>query len=209
VGTTNFSIQRCYVKNTRTGLYLADNSVDGGIFQDCFGDYTDSSVTYSCNTVMKSVGYTSTAAGQTAVYGTHWKSRFISATAGALEVLCNEPTAKTAAQCVITAGSPKFNSSGSVLMTVVGQQVVWEMPFFALGHTALANSALVVSGSSTGNQSYEFQYDVGAGYNGTWLSATAANFVAVGAINPAVGIKLKVRATCVTALLPLIIILKL
>ena len=198
-GNTNCKIQRCYVTNTRTGLYLTDNSVDGVVFQDCAGDYADTNATTSNNTIIKNVAYTSTASGQTAVYGTHWKTRFVSSTAGVFEVLCNEPSVQSASQCYVSSGSPKFNSVGSVLMTVASQQIIWEMPFFALGHTALANVALSLAGTNTGNLSYEFQYDLGAGYNGTWLTANATNFTGVGAIDPAVGIKIKLRVTCVTA----------
>jgi hypothetical protein len=137
--------------------------------------------------------------GQTAVYGTHWKDSFTSTTVGKVEILCNEPTTASAAQCAITSGTPQFNSVGQVAMTVAGQQVTWEMPYFAKGHTALENLAPTLTGTNTGNLTYEFQCDKGAGYGGTWLTLNAANLTAQGAIDPALGFRLKVRVTCATA----------
>jgi hypothetical protein len=73
------------------------------------------------------------------------------------------------------------------------------MPYFAKGHTALANLAPTLTGTNTGNLAYEFQCDKGTGYNGTWLTLNATNLNAQGAIDPVQGVKLKVRARCTTA----------
>lgn len=189
-------VQRCYTSNTRVGPFAFVNSDNNVLLQDVKGDYADTSVIASLNTVAKGVSLLGATTGQTSVYGTHWKDSFRSATVGAIEIFCNEPTAASAAECVVTSGSPKFNSAGQVALTVVGQQVTWEMSYFARGHTALANSAPTLTGTNTGNMSYEFQYDKGAGYNGSWLTLNAANLTGAGAITPAVGVKLKVRATC-------------
>lgn len=192
-------IQRCYTSNTRTGPYAFLNSDNNITIETVAGDYADTSVIAALNTIAKGVRLTGTTTGQTSVYGTHWKDSFTSATVGKIEILCNEPTTASAAQCAITSGSPKFNSAGQVALTVVGQQVTWEMPYFAKGHTALANLAPTLTGTNTGNLTYEFQYDKGAGYNGTWLTLNATNLNGAGAITPATGVKLKVRATCATA----------
>ncbi len=192
-------LQRLFVSNTRTGPWAFVNSDNNVLLQDVRGDYADTSVIASLNTLAKGVALLGATTGQISVYGTHWKDSFRSATVGAVEILCNEPTVASAAQCAITSGTPKFNSAGQVAMTVVGQQVTWEMPYFARGHTALANLAPTLTGTNTGNLTYEFQYDFGAGYNGVWLVINAANLTGAGAINPAVGFRLKVRATCATA----------
>lgn len=192
-------LQRCFVLNTRTGPWSFVNSDNNVMIENVYADYADVSVIAALNCTAKSVALLGATTGQVSVYGTHWKSSFTSATVGKIEILCNEPTATSAAQCAITSGTPKFNSAGQVALTAVGQQVVWEMPFYALGMTALANLAPTLTGTTTGNLNYEFQYDIGSGYNGTWLTLNATNQVAVGAINPAVGIRLKVRATCATA----------
>ena len=68
-----------------------------------------------------------------------------------------------------------------------------EMPYFALGHTALGNVAPTYQTNNDANFTFEFQYDKGAGYNGVWLPINAANLSGAGAIDPAVGIRLKLR----------------
>lgn len=192
-------VQRCYTSNTRNGPYAFLNSDNNITIETVAGDYADTSVIAALNTIAKGVRLTGATTGQTSVYGTHWKDSFTSATVGKIEILCNEPTTASAAQCSVTSGSPKFNSAGQVALTVVGQQVTWEMPYFAKGHTALANLAPTLTGTNTGNLTYEFQYDKGAGYNGTWLTLNATNLNGAGAITQATGVKLKVRATCATA----------
>jgi hypothetical protein len=189
-------LQRIYTINTRTGPWAFLNSDNSIVIQDVRGDYADTSVVASLNTLTKGVALLGATAGQVSVYGTHWKDSFTSATVGKLEISCNEATSSTAAQCFVTSGVPQFNSSGQVAMTVVGQQIVWEMPYFARGHTALANLAPTLTGTNTGNLTYEFQCDTGGGYGGTWLTLNAANLTAQGAINPATGVKVKVQATC-------------
>ena len=191
--------KRCYLAGTRLNPWAVSNSDNEVVIENVISDYADTSALTSLNSVVKGCGLTGTTTGQSAVYGTHFEDRFTSTTAGVIEIVCNEPVSGTVNQCQVVYGVPLFNASGAVLMTVIGQQIIWEMPYFAIGHTALANSALSLVGTNTGNLSYEFQYDLGAGYNGTWLTANATNFTGVGAINPAVGIKIKLRVTCVTA----------
>lgn len=192
-------LQKIYTSNTRTGPWAFANSDNNVTIQNVKADYADTSVIAALNCVAKGVSLLGATTGQTAVYGTHWKDSFRSATVGAIEILCNEPTATSAAQCFISSGLPQFNSAGQVALTVVGQQVTWEMPYFARGHTALANLAPTLAGTNTANVSYEFQADKGAGYGGTWLTLNAANLAAQGSITPATGVRLKVRATCTVA----------
>ncbi len=192
-------LQRLYASNTRTNPWILQNTDNDVIIDDVFGDYADNAAIASLNTIARGVALTGQTAGQTAVYGTHWKDSFTSATIGKIEILCNEPTTLSAAQCAKTGGTPRFNSVGQVALTTVGDQVTWTMPYFAIGHTALANLAPTLTGTNTGNMTYQFQWDTGSGMNGTWLTLNAANLNAVGAINPATGIKLMVRATCATA----------
>lgn len=192
-------VQRVFCSNTRTGPWSFANSDNGIILEQVKGDYADTSVIASLNTLAKGVSLTGSTTGQVSVYGTHWKDSFTSATVGKIEVLCNEPTAETSAQCVSTSGTPRFNSAGQVALTTIGDEVTWEMPHFARGHTSLANLSATLAGTNTGNLVYEFQYDKGSGYNGTWLTINGTNLSGAGAIDPAVGVRLKVRARCQTA----------
>lgn len=191
--------KRCYFSNTRTGAYATTNSDTNVIIENVAGDYADTTVVASLNTVAKGQGMTAAVTGQVSVYGTHWRDRFISATVGAIEVLCNEPTVASASQCQIIAGTPKFNSSGSVLLTTVGDEVEWTMPYFALGHTSFQNVAPTLTGTNTGNLTYTFQYDIGAGWNGSWLTLNGANLSGIGGLPAHTGTRLKIRAICATA----------
>lgn len=192
-------VQRVYTSNTRTGPWAFTNSDSEIELSNVAGDYADTSVLASLNTVCKGGTLLGDTTGQVSVYGTHWKDSFTSATVGKVEILCNEASPLSASQCSIVAGTPKFNSSGQVALTVLNDQVLWEMPYFALGHTALANLAATITGTNTGNLTYEFQCDKGAGYGGSWLTLNAANLTAQGAITPSTGFKLKVRAICAVA----------
>lgn len=199
-------LKRMYLANTRTGPYAFVNSDNNVKIENCGGDYADTSVIAALNTVVKNAALTGATTGQVSVYGTHWMTRFTSATAGFAELLCNEPTAASAAQCFASGGAPQFNSSGSVLLTKVGDQVTWEMPFSAIGYTAFTNSAPTITGTNVtyssgarwGNHDLEFQVNTGSGYGGTWLALTAANLIAQ-TFNSTTGFQLKIRATCAVA----------
>lgn len=198
------TIKRMFLSGTRGGPYGFVNSDTNILIENCMGDYADTTVMAGLNAIEKNVGMTSATTGQVSVYGSHWKTRFTSTTAGFTEITCNEPTSASAAQCSATGGSPQFNSSGSVLLTKVGDQITWEMPYFAIGYTAFTNIAPTITGTNVtfgtrwGNHDIEFQIDTGSGYGGTWLNLTAANLIAQ-TINSTTGFKLKVRATCAIA----------
>lgn len=199
-------IKRMYLSNTRTGPYAFVNSDSNVVIENVSGDTADTSVMTALNAIEKNVQMTSATTGQVSVYGTHWRTRFTSTTAGFTEILCNEPTALSTPQCFVSGGSPQYNSSGSVLLTKIGDQVTWEMPFFATGYTAFTNSAPTITGTNVtyssgarwGNHDLEFQVNTGSGYGGTWLALTAANLI-TNAFTSTTGFKLKVRATCAVA----------
>lgn len=198
------TIKRMFLSNTRVGPYSFVNSDTNILIENVSGDYADTTVQAGLNATMKNVGITSATTGQVSTYGTHWITRFISTTSGFAEILCNEPTTTSAPQCFVSGGAPQFNSSGSLLLTKVGDSVTWEMPFFAIGYTAFTNSAPVITGTNVtfgtrwGNHDIEFQVDTGSGYGGTWLNLTAANLIA-NTFNSTTGFRLKIRAKCAIA----------
>lgn len=200
------TVKRMFLSGTRTGPYAFVNSDTNILVENISGDTADTSVVAGLNATIKNAMLTGATTGQVSVYGTHWLTCFTSTTAGFAEVPCNEPTSASAAQCSATGGTPQFNSSGSVLLTKVGDQVTWEMPFFAIGYTAFTNSAPTItgtnvtysSGSTWGNHTLEFQVDTGSGYGGTWLALNATQLIA-NTFNSTTGFKLKIRATCLTA----------
>ena len=199
-------LQRCYATLTRVGTYVFVNSDDGVVVENIAGDYADTSTVAALNATIKNAGLSAATTGQVSVYGSHWLTRFTAATGGFAEITCNEPTAASAGQCQAVAGSPQFNSSGSVLLTKIGDEVIWEMPYFAVGYTAFSNVAPTVTGTNVtysanarwGNHDLYFQVDTGAGYGGTWLNLTAAALIA-NTFNSTTGFKLKIRAVCAVA----------
>jgi hypothetical protein len=84
-------------------------------------------------------------------------------------------------------------------MPNLNDTVTWVMPYFALGHTSMADVARTVTGTNTANFAIDFQYDTGAGFNGSWLTLNGTNLSGIGAIDPNTGIKFKVRATTTVA----------
>jgi hypothetical protein len=200
------TVKRCYATGTRTGLYAFVNSDTNVLLEHVYGDYADTTVLPALNAKAKNCGLTSATTGQVSVYGTHWHTRFTSTTAGFLEVLCNEPTTASAAQCAATGGTPRFNSSGSLILAAVNDQVTWETDWWVLGYTAFTNSAPTITGTNVtyssgarwGNHDIEYQIDTGSGWNGTWLALTAANLI-THTISASTGFKIKVRVTCATA----------
>lgn len=196
---SGIKLQRIYTINTRTGLHTLVNSDTGILVESVYGDFADTTTFAGLNAVLKGLGQTSATTGQVSVYGTHWLDEFTADTTGRIIALMNEPTALTTSQSNITVGTPRFNSSGQIALTAVGQRLEMEMPHFVIGHTAAANLAPTLTGTNTGNILIEFQFDKGTGYNGTWLTANQVNWNSVGAITPSIGIKLRLRITCVTA----------
>jgi hypothetical protein len=155
------------------------------------------------NATIRGGRYTPSTTGQTSVYGTHWQDAWSSTTAGRIVIACNEPTADTSDQCSFTlaaASGSGFTSAGNVSMKTLTDVVTWEMPYYALGITGFAASAPTITGTNAGNHTFDFQYDLndGAGYNGTWLTLNSTNLSAI-TVDPADGVKLKVRATVNTA----------
>lgn len=193
--TLQSEFNRIYLTGARTAVIAGSNTSSGIIADNIWGGAATANYVNSLNTTHRGFRGTSAVTGQSSVYGSHWMDQFTGTTTGRLIICCNEPTTVTSAQLTVTAGTPKFTSTGSIAMPGLGDQVIWEMPYFMLGHTAFAATAPTVTGTLTGNITLEFQYDTGSGYNGTWLTADATNLPAVGSWSPGTGIRIKVRAT--------------
>jgi hypothetical protein len=192
-------IQRVYVSNTRTGIMTGDNSSKGLVEENVFGDYADAvDVMAVLNMERKGMGGTGALSGQVSVYGTHWLNCFTSATAGRIAVLMNEPTAETATQVTLTNGAA-FTSGGSLYMPIIGHKVLFETPSYIIGHNSFTNTALIMAGGTATNYTYRYQIDKGAGF-GAFSAVLTATTLATAlsgetAINPSVGIKLRLEIT--------------
>lgn len=200
--TRSVVMRRVYTQNTRSAPFAVSNTVQGFEVYNFWGDAADAQANAAINSTVRGGRYTNSVTGQTSVYGTHWQDAWTSTTAGRLVIACNEPTTDTLDQCSFTlnaAAGSGFTSAGSVSMKTLTDEVVWEMPYYALGVTGFAASAPTITGTNAANHTLDFQHDLtGSGFNGVWLTLNAANLSAL-TVNPAIGVKLKVRATVNTA----------
>lgn len=199
----NVVVRRVYTENTRSAPFGVSNTVQGFEVYNFWGDAADSQAIAGINATVRGGRYTNSVSGQSAVYGTHWQDAWTSTTAGRLVINCNEPTSDTASQCSFTldtAAGSGFTSAGNVSMTQLTDEVIWTMPYFALGVTGFSNTAPTITGTNAANHTLEFQYDLndGTGFNGSWLTLNGTNLSGV-TVDPNDGIKLKVRATVNTA----------
>ena len=193
----DIKMQRVFASNTRTNLYSGDNSSTRISVENCMGDYADTPTLNMLNLLPRGIGCTNSVTGQTSIYGTVFTDTFASAVLGRIRVYCNEATSGYS----ITAGTPGFTGVGTIYMPTVGDQIIWEFPYYALGHTGFTTLTRTV-GSVVGNWSWEMQYDKndGTGWNGTWIDAAVnGNLTAITGIDPAKGVKLKFRITTLTA----------
>ena len=200
-------MQRVYVTSTRIGIVSTVNSDKDNTYEHVYGDFADTITHADLNGKMKNCGGTSTVTGQASVYGTHFSDLFNSDTSGRFILAMNEPTAETVPYVTPVSGTPKFTSVGNLVLAVVGDEIIWEMDYWCIGHTALANSLPVITGTNVtfssgarwGNHDLYFQINKGAGYGGTWIALNQANLALETLITPAVGFKLKIRAVCAIA----------
>ena len=198
---SDVKVQRCYVSNTRSGLWSGDNSSTRITFENVAGDFADAPATPMLNCLAKGVGCTHAVTAQTACYGTHFVDMFTSATVGRILLLCNEKTSlePSASTYSVLAGNPAFTSAGGLYMPVIGDSIEFTMPYFALGHTSFQNSAAVMGGGTIGNYTLQYQLDKNDGNGfGTLKTLSGANLSSETGINPALGVKLKIRITTST-----------
>ena len=190
----NIKVQNVFLDATRINMTVGVNTSIGCRLENCHGT-VGSVLATTCGLEMKGVRMTSVGTtAQPAVYGTHVADGFLSDTTGVLWFLMNEPLASTASQVTTTFGTNAgFTAVNEVALPNTGDQVIIEMPYFALGHTAFANSAPTITGSS-GNVLCEYDLDLGSGFSGTYKTVSGANLSAE-TINPSIGFKMRFRVT--------------
>lgn len=198
----NAIIRRCYIKNVRTSAIQSLNTSQGLQVYNLWSDDAKVQSISTLNATIRGARWTHSTTGQSAVYGTHWSDAWVSNTSGRIVIACNEPTNLTTDQCSASLSKSSgsgFDAAGSVTMRSLTDEIIWTMPYFALGVTGFSNSDPTVTGTNAGNHTLDFQYDInsGSGYNGTWLSLTGANLSGI-TVNPTKGVRLKVRAKCNT-----------
>lgn len=192
-------VQNCALTTTRTGIYSAVNTSKNFTLENLYGT-AGSVATASVNTTSRgnrAASYSTT--GQASVYGTHVFDMFTSDTAGSVWFAMNEPTSTTTDQLeIVSFGTGAgFTSGGQVSMPNVGDQIILTTPYFVLGHTGFSNTAPTLTGTGTGNFTYEYALDTGSGF-GSYNNLTAANLSSE-TISPSTGFRLKLRITTSTA----------
>jgi hypothetical protein len=205
-GCHDIKIQHIYVINSRYGLVDGDNTVKNITEENVWGKYSDAiDVMPFNNMTRKGMGETGALTALVSVYGTHWLDNFTSTTAGRIAILMNEPTVDTAAQVTLSGGCG-FTSNGSLSMFSVGQIATFEMPYYAIGHTGFANTALVMAGGTATNYNYNYAIDKNDGAG--WSAMTTANYTAttlgtalngIAGIDASKGFKLRLMITTITA----------
>lgn len=194
---TNLIFRRLYTFNTGTSPFTFANTVQGVVCDNVWGDGADSQAIAALNITPRGCRWTYSTTGQASVYGRHWEDSFISTTAGRIVIAMNEPLAATSNQVEIVSGTPAFTSGGQIAMRTLGDQVIWNCPYFILGYTSLANLAPIITGTNTGNFLFEYQINTGSGFS-AWKTLNASNLFAE-SISPSLGFQLRVRATVTVA----------
>jgi len=191
-----------YATGSRTNVILSVNTTKNVQFENIVGT-TGALQTLSLNTLLRGVrGTSNSTTGGASVYGSHWFDMFTSDTDGRLWLAFNEPTVDTARYYSGSLGvGAGFTSGGQISMPNLNDEVIFEMPYYMLGHTAFQNTAPTKTGTNTGNFSYEYQIDINDenGWNGTWKTLDGATLSAETGIDPLLGFKLKLKATCTSA----------
>ena len=167
-----YRIQRAYVDNVRATIGGQINSDKNTVFdtvmkqnQYQLGTYAvDAPVAANLNCNMRGLGQVNATTGSASVYGLHWSNNY-GMSRGRLVLHMNEPTTETISGYSVISGTPKFNSSGGVLMYNIGDSATWET-FELKGITGFNDyEAPLMSGGTLSNHLLEYQIDTGSGYS--------------------------------------------
>lgn len=197
-------VQNIHLESVRTGLYASVNTSKNILIETArASSATGSQLTASLDTIAKNLKCASNSVtGVTAVYGTHFFDMFESDTQGRIWLAFNEPTAFSADQyeAVSLGTGAGFTSAGQISMPNLGDEIIFTMPYYVQGHTAFDNSAPTLTGTNTGNFTYQYKIDKndGNGFSASWATLNAANLSAE-VVDPADGFKLKIRIVVATA----------
>jgi hypothetical protein len=198
--------QRIYLTPTRTGAISTLNSDKGNLYEHVYGDSNDAMSVADLNSTVRGCGGTLATTGQTSVYGTHFIDAFIGDVTCLLHLMMNEPTTETAPFVTVVSGTPKFTSAGGLVCAAVGDEIIFEMPYFLKGATGFPIAGMSVtgtnvtysSGATYGNHNLYYQIDTGSGWNGSWKNLNQPE-LSLESISPSVGFKLKIRVVCSAA----------
>jgi hypothetical protein len=202
----NIMLQRLYLTNVRTSMVNFGALNYNCLVENVYGGSVAQNITFSEDVIYRglfssNVGNSWNASGLG--QGVNVADYFSSSTAGAIKFAFGQPQSATSSPFSEISVDPANALAGSsgfgVYLPTVGDYVVIETPWSLYAHTAFANAAVAYENvTNSGNLKTEYQLDTGSGYSGTWKLATGANLSGE-TLDPAVGIKMKVKVSCVTA----------
>ena len=210
----NIDIARVYFDNTTSGnvngdkMFLFSRTSYNITLQNIYGTYNGEWEPTGSNMIANSVTALSDGGINTGYgmemdllnnYGNMFFSTFSSATTGNLAFAFRDSDANSVSHFVAT-GDYYFDRRGRIGIYDSGT-FEYTQQIFALGHTGFTGDVTVVTGTANSAQhgvngltssiTLEFQYDIGSGWNGTWLDAdTASNLTGI-TITPTTGVKIK------------------
>ena len=173
---SNIKIQKCYATNTRTSAFGTMVNSDTGITAECvWCDAADTQVLAAWNMIAKGCRWTNSTTGQTAVYGTHWSDIWTSTTAGRIVLQANEKTTAepSASSYSVLSGTPKFTSTGNLILATSGDSIEYTMPYYAQGITSFAPATRTqptFTGTNPNNHNIYYKIDKndGSSFNASW-----------------------------------------
>lgn len=170
----NVTLRRIYTQNLQDG---ASGTVGMAIVTavtnqnvraiNVWGDADEPTVVANVNQLNQGCRWSNSNTVTSAVFGTHWEDAFTGLTSGRITISGNEPLASTTNQCSFTFGANAgFNSAGGTNMPNLGDEIVWTMPYYAIGHTGIAQFTYGTSTTEnwfmTGvnQQNFEYEYQI-------------------------------------------------
>ena len=197
----NIKFQRNWMTNLRLGLASSTNTTQNIRMQNCYN--TDASLTQGpnwYNSLVRGNRQNSGSAPTSYIHvdGMHFYDCFTGDTTTRVFLCYTEKSLSTASAYTIDSGTPRFTSTGSIVMQAVGDQVTWTQSYFMLGWTGLSNFAITGTNATT-NHTHYYDIDKGTGFTGTFKALSVANLTAETGISPTVGVRFKFRTVCTTA----------
>jgi hypothetical protein len=197
----NVKFQRNWLNNLRLGVSSSTNTSQNMRMQNCYN--TDASLTQGPNwnnSLVRGNRQNSGVVPQsyTHVDGMHFYDAFTSDITAKAFLVFTEKSSSTASAYTITSGSPKFASTGSIILSTAGDSLTWTWNYYILGWNSLASFAITGTNQAT-NHLTEYDIDKGNGFSGTFKTLSNANLLAETGLSPTVGFKLKIRLTCITS----------
>lgn len=173
---SDIKVQKVYATNTRTSAFGTMVNSDNKIVAECvWCDGADTQALAAWNMICKGCRWTNTTTGQTAVYGTHFSDAWTSTTAGRLVLQGNEKTdlEPSASAYSILSGTPKFTSTGNLLLPVSGDSILYEWPYYVQGITSFAPATVTqptFTGTNPNNHNIYYKIDKndGDGFNASY-----------------------------------------